>query len=327
MIRPACFADFMGQPEAVKQLSVPVLAASRLGRPLGHVLLSGSAGLGKTCLGGYVIPAEMGVTKKTRTVNCAAVEEPQDLLPTILRMEEGGVLFLDEIHRLPKQLCEQLYSVMEDQKLTIVTGDERNREAIVLDLPRFTVIGATTREGLLPDPLRDRFKHSVKLVLYNDKDMETVLGWTATQQGAHFHSCTAPEMAPLIKSCHGTARVAVTLIDALIDTVVVERGTSMPFEILSRDIESTLDRLGFSKNGLSRAERTLLNQLHCSPEGTAGLGSLSRMMDEEQDTVELVYEPWLLQQGYIAVTSKGRKVTRAGTKALKDAGGFSAGTR
>jgi Holliday junction DNA helicase RuvB len=322
MIRPTHFGEFMGQPQAVKQLSVPVEAARKLGRPLGHVLLSGPHGLGKSTLGGHVLPTEMNATSKTRTVNCAAVEEPQDLLPTLLMMEEGGILFLDEIHRLPKQFCEQLYSVMEDRKLTILTGDERNRQAMVVDLPAFTIIGATTREGLLPDPLRDRFKHSVKLVLYSDRDMETVLVWTGFNQQVDLRQVTRSRMQSLVKACHGTARIAVMLIDALVDTVVVSGGPTPPFRVENKDVEATLDRLGFSKNGLSKAERTLLNQLHRSDEGTVGLGSLSRMLDEEQDTVELVYEPWLLQQGYIAITSKGRKVTDAGLKALKEAGGF-----
>lgn len=318
MIRPVRFSEFMGQPQAVNQLMVPVKAALQLKRPLGHVLLSGPPGLGKTTLGGHVLPTELVVQDRAVTVNCAAIEQPQDLLPTVVRMQEGGVLFLDEIHRLPKPLTEQLYSVMEDFRLTVIAGDDHNRTTMTVELPHFTVIGATTREGLLLEPLRDRFRHSVKLALYGDDDMAKVLDWTAQQRQALL-ACDPYIKYKLIRACHGTARLAVTLVEACIDTCVVDAGPTPPFDINDQHVNETLDRLGFSRNGLTRAELALLQRLKDAPAQTIGLNGLSKMLDEEQDTVEFVYEPWLLQSGFVAITSKGRTLTRAGETAIQEA--------
>ncbi len=320
-LRPQSFADFNGQESALAQLRVAVTAAQRMKKMLGHILLTGPRGLGKTTLGHHVIPAEM--EGSSRYVNCTAVEKPQDLSPLLTTMQPGEQLFLDEIHALPKVVLEMLYSVMEDSKLTVMIGDEKNRKPVTIELEPFTIIGATTREGLLPDPLRDRFKHSVRLDLYSDDEMRQVLNWTADKLDVVLHENSADLLVPI---CHGTARHAVNLIESCIDSLYGSIGVMFPDgtvirSINDRVVRETLKRLGFSINGLSRVERELLRKLAGAPGKTMGLKTIAAVLDEEDDTVEQVYEPWLLRTGLIAKTASGRTVTPAGEAALREAGG------
>ncbi len=329
-IRPTKFSEFNGQPAAVEQLRVPVVAAGRLKKPLGHVLISGPPGLGKTTLGRHVLATELGSYSKA--LNCAAIEKPEQLLPTILGMKEGQLLFLDEIHRLPKQLCECLYTVMEDFQLSMVYGDKGNEKVMVIDLPPFTIVGATTREGMIPAPMLSRFKHSVKLDLYSDPDMEQVLRWTLPKvcSEAKFE---ATSLKHLVAACHGTARHASKLLEACVDTFVTsdeyedryglggpeyEMGCEL-IPVTDQSIQKTLVRLGITPNGLNKTERDLLRRLEAAPGQTLGLSSMAAMLDEEEETVETAYEPWLLRAGYIIRTPRGRQLAPAGSQALREA--------
>lgn len=310
--RPTTFATFHGQPAAVEQLRVPVAAAKRRKQQLGHVLLVGPPGLGKTTLGASVLPTELGVPPEhVKTLVCSSIEKPTDFLPTLTTVHPGGVLFLDEIHALPRQVVEQLYSVMEDGKLTIVTGEEPNKQVIEFELDPFTIVAATTREGLLTGPLRARFKHTVRLELYSDKDMEEVLQWHADQHGLMFGTGAVIELAQV---CHGTARHAVNFVDACLDTIHADPKADSDFIGLSV-VNATLLRLGYH-NGLSKREVQLLRRLAETTTGVAGLQTLSAYMDEETTTIEEVYEPYLLQAGLIERTPQGRRITAKGRAEL-----------
>ena len=312
MKRPTSFSEFHGQANAIAQLKVPVKAAQRSGKVFGHTLLSGPRGLGKTTLAG-VIGAEMGAS--VVSLNAAAIEKPQQLLNALTLLKAGQILFLDEIHMLQRGMHEHLYTAMEDNKLTIVLGEGKDAKAYPVDLEPFTLVGATTREGLLPAPLLDRFKHNVKLDLYEDDEMAQVLKWICGGTG---FSIDAEALSLLVPACHGTARHAVTLLDATTDTfyAIDEPGFGsmgmLPKEIDGVIVRGTLSRLGFRK-GLNRNEITLLKQLAAGPKG---LTTLAAVLDEEAITVETVYEPWLLRKGLIVKKPGGREITAAGLEAI-----------
>jgi Holliday junction DNA helicase RuvB len=221
------------------------------------------------------------------------------------------VLFLDEVHRLPAVVAEHLYTVLEDSTVTVVLGDANNRQPMTIELEPFTVIAATTREGLLPAPLRDRFMQQITLELYSDSDMSTVLNWTAQAQDI----ALSPEAAKaLVPACHGTARHAVALIGACIDTIYSEDVVDKPL-ITTAVARQTLQRLGFTADGLSTREVKLLRVLAAAP-GPVGLATVADLLDEEPETIEDVYEPYLLRAGYLARSPKGRVITPMGKAAV-----------
>ncbi len=313
--RPTTFDSFHGQAAAIEQLRVPVVAARKRGEPLGHVLLVGPAGCGKTTISASVIPTELGCLDRVRSLVCSSIEKPQDFLPTVSTMPAGGVLFLDEIHALPKQVCEQLYSVLEDSRLTIVTGEDPHKQVIELELDRFTVIAATTREGLLPAPLRSRFKHTVHLDLYTEDEMAQILSWHAEANQLKLAPAAARALSQV---CHGTARHAVNFVDACHDTISASDDADAG--ITMSVVHATLKRLGY-RNGLSKREIQLLRRLAETSTGVAGLATLAAYMDEETTTVETVYEPWLLQVGLIERTPQGRRITDKGRLELTKVSG------
>lgn len=306
MKRPTSFDEFHGQANAVAQLKVPAKAAQRSGKIFGHTLLSGPRGLGKTTLAG-VIATEMKAP--VTSLNAAAIEKPQQLLNALTLLKAGQVLFLDEIHMLQRGMHEHLYTAMEDRKLTIVLGEGKDAKAYPVDLEPFTLVGATTREGLLPAPLLDRFKHTVRLDLYDDREMAEVLKWICVDTG---FTIDAEALATLVPACHGTARHAVTLLDAATDTFYAIDEGNLPKEIDGVIARGTLSRLGFRK-GLNKNEIELLKQLASGPKG---LTTLAAVLDEEAITVETVYEPWLLRKGLIVKKPGGREITQAGLDAI-----------
>ncbi len=323
-IRPASLDAFHGQKAATDHLRVSCKAALRLKRPHGHTLFLGPPGLGKTTLGATVLPAEMGTTAKV--INCSSIEKPQDLLPTLSTMGEGEILFLDEIHALIRPLMENLYGVMEDAKLSIVMGEGDTRQTMVIDLNRYTVVGATTREGLLPAPLRDRFRHVLRLDLYSDSEMFEVLSWVGNTQGIEEATPSAINM--LVPACHGTARHAVSLIEACIETIASDdqlaKTLILPngqMSLTKPVVRQTLKRLRIAPSGLTYPEQRLLGCLADSSKGVVGLHTLASVIDEEVQTIEEVYEPWLLRTGMIEKTPQGRTITPKGRQALKDLSG------
>lgn len=303
MKRPLTLADFHGQQAVVDLLKVPLKAAKATGKLMGHILFSGPRGLGKTTLAG-VVASEM----KTEIVslNAAAIEKPQQLLNALTMLKAGQILFLDEIHMLQRGMHEHLYTAMEDRKITVVLGEGPTAKAYPVELEPFTLIGATTREGLLPSPLLDRFKTAAKLDLYGDDEMAQVLKWIC--EGNEFET-TEEGLALLVPACHGTARHAVTLLEAVADTVYANDFSKT---VEGSVVRETLRRLGFHK-GLNRNEITLLQQL---AKGPKGLTTLAAVLDEEAITVETVYEPWLLRKGLIVKKPGGREITAAGLEAI-----------
>jgi Holliday junction DNA helicase RuvB len=314
-IRPQSFSDFYGQRQIVEYLVPAVKSAKVRKAHFAHTLLCGSAGLGKTTLGQYVIPNELGVSR-VMSLNCAAVERPAHLLSVLTSVPEGGVLFLDEIHRLTGQIQDYLLTVMEDQKLTITIEGASGPSVVSIDLPYFTIIGATTRIGSLNEPMRDRFAHQLRLQLYDDTDMALVLRWVGQRHGVFFSDSA---LSVLVPSCHGTARYAVRFVNACIDTLC-SIDCAAAVDVLSVDevvADTTLRRLGFDPaTGLSGDELRLLKVLATNDREYAGLNTLSAMLDEDAKTVEDVYEPWLIFKGYMARDARGRTLTQKGRSIL-----------
>jgi Holliday junction DNA helicase RuvB len=308
--RPNSFETFLGQTAAIEHLKVSTRAAKRLGRPHGHVLFTGAPGLGKSTLASYVLPAELG--SQSTVVNCASIEKPADLLPTLSTVKQGQVLVLDEIHCLLMPLKETLYSVMQDSVLPIVLGEGDKRQVLNLTLPAFTLVGCTTRDGLLPIPLLDRFKHTIRLESYTDREMIDVLTWMA--QNSEAEAITGEAAAVLATACHGTARHAGRLIESCVETAAAG---GLPTLAITREVAvSTLTRLRYAPTGLSAAEVQLLDCLAGSSRGTMGLNTLASVMDEEALTVSEIYLPWLLKSGYIETTPAGRTITEKGRQVL-----------
>ncbi len=306
-IRPQSFDSFAGQEKAIQRLKVAVGSALKRQQPLGHVLFDGPAGLGKTSLGASVLPRELGEVRCV-SINCSAIERPQDLLPTLSTMRYGEILFLDEIHSLQGTGCfEYLLTALEDFTISVKTGDGPKDPVIAVELPRFTVVAATTRAARLPEPLRDRFSHQIRLDLYSASAMSKVLRWTAEQRDLVLEANSAAELVP---ACHGTARWAVNLVEACQDTAINNRGLQHG-PIGPQDVQETLERMGFVR-GLTEAEHRYLVALGGRQGKPTGVGTLAAMLDENSQQVEEVTEPWLLQNLLIEKTPQGRLLASRG---------------
>jgi Holliday junction DNA helicase RuvB len=300
-LRPRRLEDFVGQETIKDQLSVSIAAAASRGEALDHVLLAGPPGLGKTSLA-QIVAAELGVGF-VQTAG-PALERKGDVAAFLTALEPRAVFFVDEIHRLPRALEETFYPAMEDGVLPITVGQGAGARVVTLPLPPFTLIGATTRTGLLTTPLRDRFGIQHRLAHYGTEDLARIVIRSAALLGVEIESGGAEAIAARSR---GTPRVANRLLKRVRDYAEVRHGG-----VVSADIAaSALDLLEVDDEGLDRLDRDILHAI-CErfSGGPVGLSTLAVAVGEESDTIEDVYEPYLLQRGLIERTPRGRAATR-----------------
>ncbi len=300
-LRPRTLVEFVGQPQLVEHLGIVLQAARRRRQAVDHLLFAGPPGLGKTSLAG-IVAVEMGVG--FRVTSGPVLARAGDLAALLTDLQEGDVLFIDEIHRLHRSVEEVLYPAMEDAKLDIVIGKGPTARSIRLDLPRFTLVGATTRTGLVAGPLRDRFGFVGRLDLYDPVDLRAIVERSARILGVTVDAEGATRIA---ERSRGTPRVANRLLRRVRDFVEV-RGDRA---ITGPTAAEGLALFGVDELGLDKVDRAILDAL-CRRFGgkPVGLTTLSQCIGEEPDTIEDAYEPFLLQQGLIQRTPRGRVATQ-----------------
>lgn len=307
-LRPKTLTEYIGQQKAKENLKVFIDAARQRGEPLDHVLLYGPPGLGKTTLAG-IIANEMGVN--FRITSGPAIEKPGDLAALLTNLAAGDVLFIDEIHRLSRSVEEVLYPAMEDYALDIIIGKGPSARSIRLDLPKFTLVGATTRAGQLTSPLRDRFGVIMRLELYTHEQLRDIILRSAGILGI---ACDKEGAMELARRSRGTPRVANRLLKRVRDFAQVEGGGSITAENAAR----ALDRLEIDALGLDAIDRRMLETIiRQYGGGPVGLETLAAAVGEESVTIEDVYEPYLLQLGFLSRTPRGRCATPAACAHLK----------
>lgn len=300
-LRPRDFASYIGQDNTKRNLRVAIAAAKKRGEALDHVLLHGAPGLGKTTLAG-VIARELGAN--LRVTSGPAIERAGDLASLLTNLEDGDVLFIDEIHRLPRTVEEVLYPGMEDYKLDIILGKGPSARSLRLDLPHFTIIGATTRVGALSAALRDRFGMLHRLEFYTDDEIAKIVRRSAKILKLAVEDKAVGEIA---RRARLTPRVANRLLRRVRDMADVEGNGRVTAAIARK----ALELLEIDELGLDNADRTMLNAMIKSHSGgPVGIETIAALTSEERATIEDVYEPYLLQIGLLERTPRGRKVTR-----------------
>ncbi len=299
-LRPKVLTEYVGQSKVKENLKVFISAAKGRGESLDHVLFYGPPGLGKTTLA-YIIAAEMGVNIKS--TSGPVIEKPGDLAAVLTNLEPGDVLFIDEIHRLSPVVEEILYPAMEDYQLDIMIGQGPSARTIKLDIPRFTLVGATTRAGLLSSPLRDRFGVLSRLEFYTHDELSTIVTRSAGILGVHIDASGAAEIA---RRSRGTPRIANRLLRRVRDFAEVDGDGTISLKMA----DQALGRLEVDKQGFDQMDRLLLETIIDKfSGGPVGLDTLAAAIGEEKDTIEDVIEPYLLQQGFINRTPRGRVAT------------------
>ena len=300
-LRPDAWSDYIGQEQIKKNLGVFIEASKKRDEALDHVLFYGPPGLGKTTLA-LIIANEMNTNIKVTAA--PMIEKSGDLAAVLTNLEEGDILFIDEIHRLSPAVEEILYSSMEDYRIDIIIGSGPAAQTVKIDLPRFTLIGATTRAGMLSNPLRDRFGMSFRMQFYSSEELARIIAQASNKLDKEIVKEAAVEIS---KRSRGTPRIALRLLRRVRDFADVANES----DINHSRTEYALNELGINSYGFDEMDLRLLNLLVAAKGRAMGLSSIAASLSEDEGTVEDVLEPYLIANGYLERTAKGRRATRA----------------